>query len=116
MTFTVDEYEDDFGYITHPHKRIALEIPEMLEELTRWRQAAGLATDEFPVVLSVGERRSYTANDIFRDPGWRKRDPDGALRVSAEDARARPRPTAAGPRHDRPRQCRGDRGGERARC
>ena len=35
---------------------------------------------------SVGERRSYTANDIFRDPGWRKRDADGALRVSAEDA------------------------------
>ena len=37
-------------------------------------------------MLSVGERRSFTANDIFRDPGWRKRDADGALRVSAEDA------------------------------
>ena len=37
-------------------------------------------------MLSVGERRSYTANDIFRNPGWRKRDADGALRVSAQDA------------------------------
>jgi anaerobic selenocysteine-containing dehydrogenase len=37
-------------------------------------------------VLSVGERRSFTANDIFRDPGWRKQDADGRLRVSAEDA------------------------------
>src|SRR6185295_8730202 len=33
-----------------------------------------------------GERRSYTANDIFRDPAWRKRDADGALRVSPQDA------------------------------
>ena len=41
---------------------------------------------EFPIVLSVGERRSFTANDIFRDPDWRKRDADGALRLSAADA------------------------------
>jgi anaerobic selenocysteine-containing dehydrogenase len=39
-------------------------------------------------VLSAGERRAYTANDIFRDPSWRKRDADGALRVSIEDAEA----------------------------
>ena len=37
-------------------------------------------------MLSAGERRAYTANDIFRDPAWRKRDADGALRVSVEDA------------------------------
>jgi hypothetical protein len=43
-------------------------------------------TDRFPIVLSVGERRSFTANDIFRDPAWRKRDADGRLRISAEDA------------------------------
>ena len=87
MTFTVDEYEDDYGYITHGHKRIALEIPEMLEELHALvDKQPGFATDDFPIILSVGERRSYTANDIFRDPSWRKRDADGALRVSAEDA------------------------------
>ena len=39
-------------------------------------------------MLSAGERRAYTANDIFRDPCWRKRDADGALRVSVEDAQA----------------------------
>jgi anaerobic selenocysteine-containing dehydrogenase len=43
-------------------------------------------TDRFPIVLSVGERRSFTANDIFRDPGWRRHDTDGRLRISAEDA------------------------------
>jgi formate dehydrogenase len=87
VTFTHDEYGDDFERIVHPDGRIALELPEMLAEL------AGLddgppttTTEELPIVLSVGERRSYTANDIFRDPGWRKRDADGALRVSLDDA------------------------------
>ena len=37
-------------------------------------------------MLSAGERRASTANTIFRDPTWRKRDADGALRVSVEDA------------------------------
>jgi anaerobic selenocysteine-containing dehydrogenase len=50
------------------------------------RAPAELTTPDFPIVLSVGERRAYTANDIFRDPSWRKRDADGALRVSVEDA------------------------------
>lgn len=47
-----------------------------------------VVTDTAPIVLSVGERRAYTANDIFRDPSWRKRDANGALRVSVEDAQA----------------------------
>ena len=37
-------------------------------------------------MLSAGERRSFTANTIFRDPSWRKKDPDGALRVNPPDA------------------------------
>jgi formate dehydrogenase len=87
ITFTLDDYEDDFEYITHPDKRIALEIPELLAELRALRHARpGYTSEDLPVVLSVGERRSYTANDIIRDPGWRKRDGDGALRVSVQDA------------------------------
>jgi formate dehydrogenase len=88
VIFTLDEYEDDFNYISHADKRIALEIPELLDELRGLaNKQPGFANHEFPVVLAVGERRSYTANDIFRDPSWRKRDFDGALRVSEEDAR-----------------------------
>ncbi|HEY1442765.1 MAG TPA: molybdopterin-dependent oxidoreductase, partial [Mycobacterium sp.] len=89
ITFTVHNYEDDFALISHADHRIALEIPEMLDDL--WALTAAppqLTTPEFPIVLSVGERRAYTANDIFRDPSWRKRDADGALRVSVEDAQA----------------------------
>jgi anaerobic selenocysteine-containing dehydrogenase len=89
VTFTVHNYEDDFALISHPDHKIALEIPEMLDDLRSLTAAPPqLTTSELPIVLSVGERRAYTANDIFRDPSWRKRDADGALRVSVEDAQA----------------------------
>jgi anaerobic selenocysteine-containing dehydrogenase len=87
VTITRDEYGDDFGYIPHPDKRIALELPEMLEQVAELDDGPTSHTDDrYPIVLSAGERRAFTANDIFRDPSWRKRDPDGALRVSVEDA------------------------------
>ncbi|OBJ78543.1 molybdopterin-dependent oxidoreductase [Mycobacterium colombiense] len=87
VTFTVHNYEDDFTLISHSDHKIALEIPSMLDELkTLSRIPPQLTTPEFPIVLSVGERRAYTANDIFRDPTWRKRDAEGALRISVEDA------------------------------
>jgi anaerobic selenocysteine-containing dehydrogenase len=89
VTFTVHEYEDDFKLITHADHKIRLAMPEMLDEIRAlFDTRPGLTTPEFPIVLSAGERRAYTANDIIRDPSWRKRDGDGALRVSIEDAEA----------------------------
>jgi anaerobic selenocysteine-containing dehydrogenase len=89
VTFTVHEYEDDYALITHPDRRIAVEMPEMLADIRALRSApTALTTAEFPMVLSAGERRAYTANDILRDPSWRKRDVDGALRISPQDATA----------------------------
>ncbi|WP_349268865.1 oxidoreductase [Mycolicibacterium parafortuitum] len=87
VTFTVHEYDDDFALIGRPDHKIAIEIPELLTELRGLTGAPTRLTDaEFPMVLSAGERRAFTANDIIRDPGWRKRDTGGALRVSVEDA------------------------------
>ncbi len=87
VTFTVHEYDDDFALITHADRRIAVEMPEMLDEIRGLRTArTALTSAEFPMVLSAGERRAYTANDILRNPTWRKRDVDGALRISPEDA------------------------------
>ncbi|SLI31362.1 Probable oxidoreductase [Mycobacteroides abscessus subsp. bolletii] len=88
VTFTVHDYEDDFALITHADRKIALAIPEMLDEIKGLvSRPAQLTTPEFPIVLSAGERRAYTANDILRDPSWRKRDQQGALRISPQDAR-----------------------------
>ena len=70
VTFTAHEYEDDFELIAHADHKIALEMPEMVDEIGGLSDArSALTTAEFPVVLSAGERRAYTANDIFRDPG-----------------------------------------------
>jgi anaerobic selenocysteine-containing dehydrogenase len=89
ITFTVEEYEDVWRHVSHADSKIALEIPELLAQVAALRDSApGWTSEEFPLVLSAGERRAYTANDIFRDPSWRKRDADGALRISPADAAA----------------------------
>jgi len=87
VTFTVHEYQDDFALIRHADHKIHLDMPQLLEEVRRLPDVPmQYTTPEFPIVLSAGERRPFTANDIFRDPSWRKRDAQGALRVSVEDA------------------------------
>ncbi|MCV7355025.1 molybdopterin-dependent oxidoreductase [Mycolicibacterium fluoranthenivorans] len=89
LTFTKHQYADDWDLISHADRRIALTIPELLEDLRALASGPSpLTSAEFPIVLSAGERRAFTANDIFRDPGWRKRDADGALRISVQDAEA----------------------------
>jgi len=87
LVFAVDEWNESFAKIGTPSGRIQLAVPELFEELDR------LSTDEripadpaFPFVLSAGERRSFTANTILRDPAWRKKDADGALCVAPADA------------------------------
>nr|MCS5573787.1 molybdopterin oxidoreductase family protein [Pseudomonadales bacterium] len=66
---------------------IWLENPELIEEITVLKQGApSETTDEFPFLLSAGERRAYTANTIVRDPEWRRKDAQGALHIHPEDA------------------------------
>jgi anaerobic selenocysteine-containing dehydrogenase len=85
VTFTVDEYDDSWGRVETPDRRVNLAIPELLDELAGLRDAPAVATPEFPFVLSAGERRSSTANTIMRDPAFRKRDSIG-LRINPVDA------------------------------
>ncbi|RJQ66943.1 molybdopterin oxidoreductase family protein [Pseudonocardiaceae bacterium YIM PH 21723] len=87
VKFTVDEWEHVWNYVRRPDRRFTVEIPELLEKLDELRTAPvpGVST-EFPLVLSAGERRAFTANTIIRDPEWRRRDAGGALRISPQDA------------------------------
>src|SRR4051812_42237274 len=83
VTFTVHEYEDDWQLVANVDQKVALNIQERLADTRALSDApVRLTTPDFPIVLSAGERRAYTANDSFRDPSWRKRDADGAIRVS----------------------------------
>jgi anaerobic selenocysteine-containing dehydrogenase len=85
ITFTVDDYEETWNRLATPDHRVNLAIPELLEELAGLRHAPDATSEEFPFVLSAGERRSSTANTIMRDPAFRKRDSTG-LRMSRADA------------------------------
>ncbi len=87
VVFTVDEPDASWARVRTPDGRAQLAIPELLAELDALAGETPPAGDpDFPYVLSAGERRSFTANTIFRNPQWRKRDAAGALRIAPADA------------------------------
>lgn len=88
VVFSVNEYEEAWNFLRHKDQRIHLEIPEMLAELRNLHTEQTPQSSDYPFVLVAGERRSYNANTIYRDPAWRRDDPDGALRIHPEDAAA----------------------------
>ena len=87
LVFSVDDFSESWNRVGTPDGRLRLSLPELYPELD------GLSTEkppqvsaEYPFLLSAGERRSFTANTIVRHPDWRKKDREGALRISPEDA------------------------------
>jgi anaerobic selenocysteine-containing dehydrogenase len=89
VVFTLDDYENAWDYVRRPDRRFTLEVPELLERMRALAdEPSSWVTEEFPFVLSAGERRAFTANTIIRDPSWRRRDGKGALRISPADAAA----------------------------
>jgi anaerobic selenocysteine-containing dehydrogenase len=86
--FSIDEWEESFARVHTPNGRIQLAVPELFEELDSLEsEPAPGGSAEFPFVLSAGERRSFTANTIIRNPEWRRKDRAGALRIHPDDAR-----------------------------
>ena len=86
VVFSINEYEESWKFLKHKDGKIHLEIPEMLDAIRALFTNVEKTPGEFPFILVAGERRSYNANTIYRDPAWRKTDPDGAMRVHPEDA------------------------------
>jgi anaerobic selenocysteine-containing dehydrogenase len=88
VVFAVDAWEENLARVRTPNGRIQLAITELFDELDGLAAESPPGTSaEFPFLLSAGERRSFTANTIMRNPGWRKKDAAGALRMSPDDAR-----------------------------
>ncbi|ENX35214.1 hypothetical protein F889_00881 [Acinetobacter colistiniresistens] len=80
------DYADVWELIAYKDKKIRLAIPEMFIELAQLKQQSLTLTDAYPFILLAGERRSYNANQIYRDPAWRKVDAEGRLRINPKDA------------------------------
>jgi anaerobic selenocysteine-containing dehydrogenase len=88
VVFSVDEWEESFARVDTPNRRLQLAVPELFPELESLASEPAPGTSaEFPFVLSAGERRSFTANTIIRNPEWRRKDRGGALRMHPDDAR-----------------------------
>ncbi|HUH01934.1 MAG TPA: molybdopterin-dependent oxidoreductase [Kofleriaceae bacterium] len=87
VVFAIDEWSATMSRLGTPDRKVHLELPDLLETLASLADEPVSAIDpEFPFVLSAGERRSFTANTIMRNPDWRKRDATGALRLNRTDA------------------------------
>lgn len=82
-------YKEMWDLMGHKDKKVRLVIPEMLDALCSLNDERGTLFDDgaFPFVLAAGERRTYNANQIIRDPSWRKKDLEGALRMHPNDAK-----------------------------
>jgi anaerobic selenocysteine-containing dehydrogenase len=85
--FTAHTYEEVWSLIDTPDHKVRLAIPELLDWLGRLDVAQIKPDPDFPFVLAAGQRRMFNANQIFRDPAWRRSDPDGALLVNPQDLR-----------------------------
>ena len=83
--FTQHAYDEIWSLLAHPDRKVRLAIPALLEWLLRLDPAAALPPKEYPFILAAGQRRMFNANQIFRDPAWRRDDPDGALLISSAD-------------------------------
>lgn len=87
LTFSVDEYDVSWDRVRTKDGLIKADVEPLIPAIAELVEGPVAVTSaEFPFVLSAGERRAYTANTIFRDADWRRKDRDGALRMCAEDA------------------------------
>jgi anaerobic selenocysteine-containing dehydrogenase len=82
---TTHAYDEVWSLISHPDRRVHLAIPAMLDWLAKLDPATAGPAKDYPFILAAGQRRMFNANQIFRDPAWRRDDPDGALLVNAKD-------------------------------
>jgi anaerobic selenocysteine-containing dehydrogenase len=89
LVFAVDTWEECFERLRTPNHRVQLAVPELFGELDALAtEIPPQATTDFPFMLSAGERRSFTANTIIRNPDWRRKDAGGALSINPEDAKS----------------------------
>jgi anaerobic selenocysteine-containing dehydrogenase len=78
-------YDEVWSLVSHPDRKVRLAIPSMLQWLERLDPTIAAAPKDYPFVLAAGQRRMFNANQIFRDPAWRRDDPDGALLINTKD-------------------------------
>ncbi len=88
VVFSEDDFDACWKRLATNDGRIHLELPELFADWDSLAHPPPAPDPRFPFVLSAGERRDYTANTIYRDPDWRRKGREGALRVNPRDAQS----------------------------
>jgi anaerobic selenocysteine-containing dehydrogenase len=88
VAFSTQTYEHVWSLVQHQDRKIHLAVPRLLDWLRSLDPAREGEDADYPFTLIAGQRRAYNANQIFRNPAWRKDDPDGALRIHPDDITA----------------------------
>ncbi len=84
-------YENHWALVKHKDNKVQLFIPELLQwldDLPLTLEHIKQSEIDFPFNLIAGERRTYNANTIIRNPEWRKKDAAGKLKINPSDAAA----------------------------
>ena len=85
VIFSREQWADVWARV--PGGTVQLALSDLLADAANLnREAPEEASAEFPFLLSAGERRSFTANTIIRNPEWRRKDGQGALYINPDDA------------------------------
>lgn len=85
VIFSREQWSDVWARV--PGGTVQLELPDLLADVAQLNtESPEETTAEFPFLLSAGERRSFTANTIIRNPEWRRKDAQGALFINPDDA------------------------------
>ncbi len=82
-------FEEHWDLVRHKDKKVHLEIPEMLkwlDDLPIQTKAQDIENKQYPFNLLAGERRSYNASGIMRNPAWRKTEQLSLLKINPADA------------------------------
>ncbi|MBX9901059.1 MAG: molybdopterin-dependent oxidoreductase [Burkholderiaceae bacterium] len=86
VIFAVSEYSDSWNAVKLPEHKINLNIKEMLDELATIDSKLPPKREDYPFILSAGERRSETSQTSIRNPEWMKKGNFGVLRIHPQDA------------------------------
>jgi len=68
------------------NKRISLHLKELFPKICKLDISLLSDSDEFPFILTAGQRRGETANTIIRDPSWDKKSKIASLYIHSKDA------------------------------
>jgi anaerobic selenocysteine-containing dehydrogenase len=85
LAFTTHEPDEVWSLVKHRDGKVHLAVPRLLDWLRALDPEGDGVDPAHPYVLVGGQRRSFNANQIMRDPRWRKGDQEGTLAVHPAD-------------------------------